>query len=212
MSYLRDRPRCAILLTYFHSQESYETPDRDSRTGLPLDVGSSDLERPGSAKKNGGFFQNGLSHALETPHRGAGGIPEVKVVGNGHCHGETVCSVSTRPLTFYSPSDGQLQTSEGNMALLWWWRVSGQDSRTLNLLTIFFVADLQLLCWIRESWVRIRGQLSPLFSQLTSHSFDRRFRVYDISDYGETIRTYKRLANDEIVDEMILAGRGAPEP
>jgi hypothetical protein len=43
-------------------------------------------------------------------------------------------------------------------------------------------------------------------------SFDRRFRVYDISDYGETIRTYKRLANDEIVDEMALAGHGAPEP
>ena len=82
-----------------HSQESYETPDTDSRTGLPLDVGSSDLERPGSAKKNGGFFQNGLSHALETQHRGAGGIPEVKVVGNGHCHGKAVCSVSTRPLS-----------------------------------------------------------------------------------------------------------------
>jgi hypothetical protein len=36
--------------------------------------------------------------------------------------------------------------------------------------------------------------------------------MYDISDYGETIRTYKRLANDEVVDEMVLAGRGAPEP
>lgn len=59
------------------------------RTGLPLDVGSSDLEGQGSAKKNGGFFQDGLLHALETPHRGAGGIPEVKVVGNGHCHGKT---------------------------------------------------------------------------------------------------------------------------
>lgn len=98
MSYPRDRPHCAIALTYSHSQESYETPDTDSRTGLPLDVGSSDLERSGSAKKNGGFFQNGLLHALETQHRGAGGIPEVKAVGNGHCHGKAVCSVSTRPL------------------------------------------------------------------------------------------------------------------
>jgi len=33
--------------------------------------------------------------ALETPHRGAGGIPEVKVVGNGHCHGKVACAVST---------------------------------------------------------------------------------------------------------------------
>jgi len=40
--------------------------------------------------------------------------------------------------------------------------------------------------------------------------FDRRFRVYDISDYGETIRTYKRTEKDEIVDDMILAGKGAP--
>lgn len=41
--------------------------------------------------------------------------------------------------------------------------------------------------------------------------FDRRFRVYDISDYGETIRTYKRTEKDEIVDDMILAGKGAPQ-
>lgn len=42
--------------------------------------------------------------------------------------------------------------------------------------------------------------------------FDRRFRIYDISDYGETIRTYKRTEQDEIIDEMILAGDGAPGP
>lgn len=87
-------PLSSATLTYFHSQESYETPDTDPRTGLPLDVGSSDLEGPGSGKKNGGFFLGGLLHALETPHRGAGGIPEVKVVGNGHCHGKAVCSAS----------------------------------------------------------------------------------------------------------------------
>ena len=47
---------------------------------------------------------------------------------------------------------------------------------------------------------------------LTSfRSFDRRFRVYDISDFGETIRTYKRTEHDEIIDDMILAGKGAPE-
>ena len=43
-------------------------------------------------------------------------------------------------------------------------------------------------------------------------SFDHRFRIYDISDYGEQIKTYKRLENDEIVDEMVLVGRGAPLP
>jgi hypothetical protein len=39
--------------------------------------------------------------------------------------------------------------------------------------------------------------------------FDRRFRIFDISDYGETIRTYKRTEHDVILDEMILSGRGA---
>ena len=39
--------------------------------------------------------------------------------------------------------------------------------------------------------------------------FDRRFRIYDISDFGETIRTYKRTDKDVILNEMILAGRGA---
>ncbi|KAG5653410.1 hypothetical protein H0H81_000697 [Sphagnurus paluster] len=34
--------------------------------------------------------------------------------------------------------------------------------------------------------------------------------VYELSDYGETIRTYKRTEKDEIVDDMILAGKGAP--
>ena len=40
--------------------------------------------------------------------------------------------------------------------------------------------------------------------------FDRRFRIYEISDYGETIRTYKRTEHDEVVDRMVLAGAGAP--
>ena len=29
-------------------------------------------------------------------------------------------------------------------------------------------------------------------------------------DYGETIRTYKRTEHDEILDDMVLVGRGAP--
>ena len=42
--------------------------------------------------------------------------------------------------------------------------------------------------------------------------FDRRFRIFDISDYGETIRTYKRTEHDEIIDQMSLVGDGSPEP
>ncbi|KAF7308825.1 AIP3 domain-containing protein [Mycena kentingensis (nom. inval.)] len=41
--------------------------------------------------------------------------------------------------------------------------------------------------------------------------FDRRFRIYDISEFGETIRTYKRAEHDleEVFDDVVLAGRGA---
>lgn len=69
-------------------QESYGTVDKDSRTGLPLDVGIRELEGPGSAKKSDGMFENGLLKALESEHRAGGIIPEVKVVANGHCHSE----------------------------------------------------------------------------------------------------------------------------
>jgi hypothetical protein len=80
------------------SQESYNVADTDPRTGQALDVGTSGLEKQGSAKKSDGFFEKGLLRAFETQHRGAGGIPEVKVVGNGHCHGKghSSCACSAR--------------------------------------------------------------------------------------------------------------------
>ncbi|KAI0259375.1 Metallo-dependent phosphatase-like protein [Gloeopeniophorella convolvens] len=146
----------ALMFFHIPLQESYGKADVDPRTGRPLDVGSSDLEEPGSGKKNDGFFEKGLLHALETPHRGAGGVPEVKVVGNGHCHITDNCR-----------------------------RVKGV-------------------------WLCFGGGGS--FAGYGKIGFDRRFRVYDISEFGETIRTYKRLVTDEIADEMVLAGRGAPEP
>ena len=61
-------------------------PDKDSRTGQPLDFGLHGLERPGAGKKNGGFLEDGLLKALESNHVASEGIPEVKVVANGHCH------------------------------------------------------------------------------------------------------------------------------
>lgn len=79
--------------------ESYGLPDDDRRTGLPLDIGISGLEESGAAKKSDGMFENGLLRALETDHRGASAIPEVKVVANGHCHSKShqvaLCVLST---------------------------------------------------------------------------------------------------------------------
>lgn len=45
-----------------------------------------DLESAGNAKKSDGFFEKGILKALESEHI-TNTIQEVKVIGNGHCHG-----------------------------------------------------------------------------------------------------------------------------
>jgi len=69
-------------------------------------------------------------------------------------------------------------------------------------------------CHLTENCRRVKG-VWQCFGGGSSYSgygkigFDRRFRVYEISDFGETIKTWKRTEHDDIVDEMILAGPGA---
>ncbi|KAJ7588171.1 Metallo-dependent phosphatase-like protein [Mycena floridula] len=70
-------------------------------------------------------------------------------------------------------------------------------------------------CHLTENCRRVNGVWlcfggGGSYSGYGKIGFDRRFRIYDISDYGETIRTYKRTEKDEIVDQMMLSGRGAP--
>ncbi|RDX54151.1 Metallo-dependent phosphatase [Lentinus brumalis] len=72
-------------------------------------------------------------------------------------------------------------------------------------------------CHVTENCRRVKGVWlcfggGGSYSGYGKIGFDRRFRIYDISDYGETIRTYKRTEHDDIVDDMILAGRAAPPP
>ncbi|KAI0037808.1 hypothetical protein FA95DRAFT_1613865 [Auriscalpium vulgare] len=146
----------ALIFFHIPLPETYGKADSDRDTGRPLDVGIHDLEGAGNAKYNDGFFEKALLSAKESDHRGSGGVPEVKVVGNGHCHVTENCR-----------------------------RVKGV-------------------------WLCFGGGGS--YAGYSRVGFDKRFRVYDISDYGETIRTYKRTESNEIVDEMVLAGKGAPLP
>ncbi|KZV63009.1 Metallo-dependent phosphatase [Peniophora sp. CONT] len=143
-------------LMFFHIPlpEAYDSADVDPSSGRPLDVGVSGLEGKGSASKSDGMLKKGLLAATESEHRGAGSAPEVKVVGNGHCHITENCR-----------------------------RISGV-------------------------WMCFGGGGS--YEGYGKVGFDRRFRVYDISDYGETIRTYKVLESGDRIDEMALAGKGAP--
>jgi len=70
-------------------------------------------------------------------------------------------------------------------------------------------------CHVTENCRRVNGVWlcfggGGSYSGYGKIGFDRRFRIYDISDFGETIRTYKRTEKDEILDDMILAGNGSP--
>ncbi|KAJ2934881.1 hypothetical protein H1R20_g2293, partial [Candolleomyces eurysporus] len=142
-------------LMFFHMPlpETYNKADLDSQS-RPLDKGISGQEAPGNANTNDGFFEKGIMQALESDHMSHAAIPEVKVIGNGHCHLTENCR-----------------------------RVKGV-------------------------WFCFGGGGS--YAGYGRIGFDRRFRVYEISDYGETIRTYKRTEKDEVVDSMLLAGVGAP--
>ncbi|KAJ3759333.1 Metallo-dependent phosphatase-like protein [Lentinula raphanica] len=75
-------------------------------------------------------------------------------------------------------------------------------------------------CHITENCRRVKGVWMCFggggsYSGYGKVGFDRRFRVYEISDYGEKIRTWKRLEGVEaepeghVVDDMVLVGTGA---
>jgi hypothetical protein len=38
------------------------------------------------------------------------------------------------------------------------------------------------------------------------NSFERRFRIYELKDYGETIETYKRTESGHVIDRQVLVG------
>lgn len=69
-------------------------------------------------------------------------------------------------------------------------------------------------CHLTENCRRVKG-IWLCFAGGGSYSgygkigFDRRFRVFEISEYGETIRTHKRTEHGEIIDDMVLARDGA---
>lgn len=76
------------LARHAFRQESYTEADINPQTGQRLDFGLHDLESSGAATKNEGFFEKGLLRAMESDHIAGGSSREVKVVANGHCHGE----------------------------------------------------------------------------------------------------------------------------
>ncbi|KAK7030663.1 AIP3 domain-containing protein [Favolaschia claudopus] len=73
-------------------------------------------------------------------------------------------------------------------------------------------------CHLTENCRRVKGVWfcfggGGSYSGYGKLGFDRRFRIYDISDFGETIRTYKRTEHDgfqdSVIDDVVLVGKGA---
>ncbi|KAG8961718.1 hypothetical protein FRC03_005045, partial [Tulasnella sp. 419] len=141
----------ALMFFHIPLPESYSEPDVTA-SGEKLDFGDR-LDSGGAPTHNSGFFENGILKAKENDQDPNSNVPEVKVVGNGHCHLSEDCK-----------------------------RVKGV-------------------------WMCFGGGSS--FSGYGKIGFDRRFRVYEVSDYGETVRTYKRTEKGEIVGDYVLSGKGA---
>ena len=62
---------------------------------------------------------------------------------------------------------------------------------------------------------RSRGGLLVLRSSYSGYGkigFDRRFRIYDVLDYGETIRTWKHTEHYPSWSYQTLTGNGGPPP
>jgi hypothetical protein len=83
----------------FSRPESYSKADVNPSTGKPLDVGITGLEAAGNAKKSDGFFAKGVMKAMESSNV-ANHAREVKVIGNGHCHGVAFFCLFSTPVIY----------------------------------------------------------------------------------------------------------------
>ncbi|THG93934.1 hypothetical protein EW026_g7427 [Hermanssonia centrifuga] len=72
-------------------------------------------------------------------------------------------------------------------------------------------------CHVTENCRRVKGIWNCFggggsYSGYGKIGFDRRFRIFDISDFGETIRTYKHTEHMPALNPQILSGHGAAPP
>ena len=99
-------------------------------------------------------------------------------------------------------SHGELPTRQRRMAVFWWRRVSPP---------VYVFRGYSAAVMSGHS----RGGLLVFCSSYSGYGkigFDRRFRMYEISDYGETIRTWKHTEHLESWSLQTLVGYGAAPP
>lgn len=64
-------------------------------------------------------------------------------------------------------------------------------------------------CKCNQTNIRMCFDGGSSYSGYGQLGFDRRVRIYQISDFGETVETYKRLTTGDILDRQVLVGTGA---
>lgn len=69
-------------------------------------------------------------------------------------------------------------------------------------------------CHISEDCRRIQGVWNCFgggssFSGYGKEGFERRMRVFEISDWGEKVETYKLTDSKKVVDKTVLVGEGS---
>ncbi len=83
-----------------------------------MDIGIHDVDGRGDAKNSDGFFDKGVSQALESDHSAGSKMKEVKVISNGHCHGTFTFGAFIYPGCAYElVSDRKLSEDQRGMAL-----------------------------------------------------------------------------------------------
>jgi hypothetical protein len=79
-------------LAFFHIPlpEAYEKADLDPIGHKPLDFGRR-LDGKGASKTNGHFLEQAILKSMESEEGASSRVPEVKAIGNGHCHASDNC-------------------------------------------------------------------------------------------------------------------------
>jgi hypothetical protein len=178
----------AMMFFHIPIAQSYGPVDTDSLTGDALDVGTQlPGDGPGNSKTEGGMFEHGLLQALESEE--AEGLEEaateVKVIGHGHSH---------------STSNARAQSIETDIGV-----ADTDKCRRNHGIFLCFGGGGSYSGYGNVELVHSFVPSRPGLIFLTN-SFERRFRIYELKDYGETIETYKRTESGHVIDRQVLVG------
>lgn len=184
-------------MTFFHIPliESYESPIDIGSNSKPLLIGQR-LEGSGASKSKLGMSlrSNGSQLTIDPlfPFLANSGFFEQAILSQGELIGSPVDGAPSPPM----------------MDEFW----EGESEQTHGRSETKVIVNGH--CHISDDCRRVQGVWmcfggGAAYSGYGKDGFERRMRVYQISDFGETIESYKLLDSLQIIDRMVLVGEGA---